>query len=184
MTIDTSHPAFGRLRPVPAAEHPELLAPSVAAAVRDPGLRAYAAPIDPQFADTEALCAEYGIPLEACVNAVVVRGTRAGVDKHAVCMTPADRRVDVNGLVRRKLDARKASFAPMDFAVEATGMEYGGITPVGAPPEWPIWVDTVAADADWVCIGSGIRGSKLFLPGASLLSLPGAEAVEGLARPV
>ena len=70
----------------------------------------------------------------------------------------------------------------MEFAVQATGMEYGGITPVGAPADWPIWVDPVAADTEWVCIGSGIRGSKLFLPGASLLLLPNAERVEGLAR--
>ena len=85
--------------------------------------------------------------------------------------------------IRRRLDARKASFAPMDFAVEATGMEYGGITPVGAPPGWPIWVDGAVADAaGWLCIGSGIRGSKLFLSAADLLALPAAQRVDDLAR--
>ncbi|WP_040159584.1 YbaK/EbsC family protein [Nigerium massiliense] len=181
--IDRTHPVFGRLEPLPAAEHPELLAPSVAEAVQDPELQAYVAEIDPQYADTEQLCAHYDVPLDASINAVIVRGTRAGTEKFAVCMTPADRRVDVNGLVRKKLDARKASFAPMDVAVEATGMEYGGITPVGAPAEWPIWVDPLAVEHDWVCVGSGVRGSKLFLPGSSLLTLPNSEAVEGLTRP-
>ena len=32
-----------------------------------------------------------------------------------------------------------------------------------------------------VIIGSGIRGSKLRLPGALLARLPGAEVIEGLA---
>ncbi len=172
---------FGRLSPVPAADHPELVAPSVAAAltfVPD----ALVAPIDPAFADTEALCAEYGTPLEASINAVVVKGVRAGVERYCVCMTPAHQRVDVNGLVRRRLDARKASFAPMDEAVTLTGMEYGGITPVGVPADWPIWVDPDAVAVEWACIGSGIRGSKLFIPGRAFLDLPNAEAVEGLAR--
>ena len=29
----------------------------------------------------------------------------------------------------------------MDTAVALTGMEYGGITPVGLPTDWPILVD-------------------------------------------
>lgn len=164
-----------------AAERPDLVADAVASAL--PFVpEALVAEIDPDFADTEALCAEYGIPLEACANAVVVRGVRAGTEKHVVCLTRADRRVDVNGLVRRRLDVRKASFSPMDHAVEASGMEFGGITPVGAPADWPIWVDGAVADSDWVCIGSGLRRSKLFLPARALLDLPGAERVDDLAR--
>ena len=173
--------AFGRLAPLPAAEHPELVAPPVAEGLRHVP-DALVAAIDPAFADTEALCAEYGLPLEWSVNAVVVRGVRAGVERYVVCMTPAHKRVDVNNVVRRRLDARKASFAPMDYAVEATGMEYGGINPVGLPDGWPIWVDGAVADRDWVCIGSGVRHSKLFIPVTGLLSLPGAERVDDLAR--
>jgi prolyl-tRNA editing enzyme YbaK/EbsC (Cys-tRNA(Pro) deacylase) len=92
--------------------------------------------------------------------------------------------VDVNNVVRRRLDVRKASFAPMDLAVAESGMEYGGITPVGLPASWPVWVDAAVADTELICIGSGIRGSKLLLPGASLLKLPGAERVDGLARDI
>ena len=173
--------AFGRLAPLPAAEHPELVAPPVAEGLRHVP-DALVAAIDPAFADTEALCAEYGLPLEWSVNAVVVRGVRAGVERYVVCMTPAHKRVDVNNVVRRRLDARKASFAPMDDAVALTGMEYGGITPVGVPSGWPIWIDPDALAVEWACIGSGIRGSKLFIPGTSFLDLPDAEAVDGLAR--
>ena len=173
--------AFGRLHAQPAAEHPELVAPPVAAALRYVP-DALVAEIDPAFADTDALCAEYGLPLEWSVNAVVVKGVRAGVEKYVVCMTPAHQRVDVNNVVRRRLDARKASFAPMDEAVSLTGMEYGGITPMGVPVDWPIWVDPDALAIEWACIGSGVRGSKLFIPGRAFLDLPSAEVVEGLSR--
>lgn len=173
-------PLFGTLGVTPALDRPDLLATPTRTLLEHTGLEALVAAIDPALADTEHLCAHYGVPLDASANAVVVRGTRAGVDSHVVCMVLATDRLDVNGAVRRRLGARKASFAPMDYAVEATGMEYGGINPIGAPADWPIWVDGAVADRGWVCIGSGIRGSKLFVPTATLLGLPNAERVDGL----
>jgi len=70
----------------------------------------------------------------------------------------------------------------MDEAVERTGMEYGGITPFGLPADWPLLVDAAVLAAPAVVVGSGLRGSKLLVPGAVLGLLPGAEAHEGLAR--
>jgi prolyl-tRNA editing enzyme YbaK/EbsC (Cys-tRNA(Pro) deacylase) len=96
----------------------------------------------------------------------------------------ATTRADVNGLVRRRLDARKASFAPMDLAVAETGMEYGGITPVGLPAGWPVLVDAAVATTPLVVIGSGVRRSKLVLPGASVAELAGAAVEDGLGVPV
>lgn len=140
--------------------------------------------IDPAHADTETLCEVYDLPLEVMANAVLVRGVRGGEERYACCLTLAHRRVDVNNVVRRRLDVRKASFAPMDVAVERSGMEYGGITPVGLPADWPVWVDGAVADSDLVCIGAGTRGAKLLVAGAALLNLPAAERVDGLARDV
>ena len=113
---------------------------------------------------------------------MVVAGKREGEIRYAACMVLATTRADVNGVVRRRLDVRKASFAPMDEAVELTGMEYGGITPIGLPAGWPILVDAAVAAAAAVVIGSGIRGSKIALSGRALTALPGAVVVEGLAR--
>ena len=80
--------------------------------------------------------------------------------------------------------AMKASFAPMADAVELTGMESGGITPIGLPPEWPILIDERVAEAEELIVGSGIRGSKLLVTGSQLAALPGAEVISGLAKPV
>ncbi|MDR1806604.1 MAG: hypothetical protein LBR33_01580 [Propionibacteriaceae bacterium] len=174
---------FGHLETLPAVEHPELLGAPVAAAIAAvPGALVFA--IDPALAETEVLCATLDLPLSCSANAVLVTGRREGVKRNACCMTLAHRRVDVNGVVRRRLDVRKASFAPMDEAVRESGMEYGGITPIGLPPEWPVWVDGAVADTEWVCIGSGIRASKLIVPGAALAQLPGAARIDGLARDV
>lgn len=173
---------FEKLNPVPALERADLLPAAVLDAVGAHVPQALVFEVDPAHADTDTLCEVYDLPPEVMANAVLVQGRRGGDERQACCLTLAHRRVDVNNVVRRKLDVRKASFAPMELAVAASGMEYGGITPVGLPADWPVWVDAAVADTAVVCIGAGIRGAKLLLPGAALLELPGAERVEGLAR--
>jgi prolyl-tRNA editing enzyme YbaK/EbsC (Cys-tRNA(Pro) deacylase) len=176
--------AFGSLAGVPALDRPDLLAAPVEKALRGwPDAPAVlVAEIDPDLADTAAFCAEYGVAMDASANCVVVAGRRGGDTRYAACMVLATTRADVNGVVRRHLDVRKASFAAMDDAVALTGMEYGGITPVGLPADWPILVDAAVAEVPAVIIGSGVRRSKLLLPGAALARLPGAEVLTDLAR--
>ena len=180
----------------PVLSHPELLAKPVAAALADwlggPGALSGAgdagdievAAIDPDLADTAAFCEHYGVPLEESANCVVIAARRGGETTYAACLITAVTRADVNGVARRRLGARKASFAPVDDALAATGMEYGGITPIGLPPDWPVLIDAAVARQPHVIIGSGIRGAKLRLPGPLLASLPAAEVIEGLATPV
>jgi prolyl-tRNA editing enzyme YbaK/EbsC (Cys-tRNA(Pro) deacylase) len=181
-----SWPVLGTLVGVPALDRPELLGKPVLAALEamDPADAAsvVVAEIDPDLADTAAFCAAYGSPLDGSANCVVVAGRRGEETRYAACLVLATTRADVNGLVRKRLNARKASFAPMDDAVALTGMEYGGITPIGLPDDWPVLVDAAVAAAAAVVIGSGIRASKLALPGALAARLPSAEVIEGLAR--
>lgn len=140
-----------------------------------------AAPIDPELADTAAFCAAYDVNMDDSANCVVIAGRRGDVTRYAACVVLATTRADVNGLVRKRLDARKASFAPMDEAVALTGMEFGGITPIGLPAPWPIFIDAAVLGRDVVVIGSGLRRSKLALPSAALADLHGAEVIDGLA---
>jgi prolyl-tRNA editing enzyme YbaK/EbsC (Cys-tRNA(Pro) deacylase) len=181
---------LGKLATEVATDRPDLLAPAVVAALAAwpadapvPVTDILVAPIDPELADTAAFCEAYDVALDASANCVVVSGKREGEARFAACMILATTRADVNGVVRRHLDVRKASFAPMAEAVELTGMEYGGITPIGLSPQWPVLVDAAVAAAPAVVIGSGIRGSKIVLPGAALAALPTAVVIEGLGQP-
>ncbi len=140
-----------------------------------------AAPIDPALADTAAFCERYQVELVDSANCVVIAGRRGEVTRYAACVVLATTRADVNGVVRKLLDARKASFAPMDDAVSRSGMEYGGITPIGLPADWPVYVDAGVLARDVVVIGSGLRASKIALAAASLERLPGAQVIDGLA---
>jgi prolyl-tRNA editing enzyme YbaK/EbsC (Cys-tRNA(Pro) deacylase) len=139
------------------------------------------APIDPDLADTAEFCARYSVALEDSANCVVIAGRRGAETRYAACVVLATTRADVNSVVRRRLDARKASFAPMADAVKLSGMEFGGITPIGLPESWPVLVDRAVLDRGVVVIGSGLRRSKLALPSSALAELSRAEIVDGLA---
>jgi prolyl-tRNA editing enzyme YbaK/EbsC (Cys-tRNA(Pro) deacylase) len=178
---------IGVLEAVPARERPDLVAPPVAAA-----LAAWAGPvpvdeigvaeIDPGLADTAAFCQRYEVGLDESANCVVVAARRGGETRFAACVVLATTRADVNGLVRRHLEGRRASFASLEAAVAETTMEYGGITPIGLPADWPILIDAAVAASPRVVVGSGLRRSKLTLPGKALGDLPRAEVLEGLGR--
>jgi len=173
----------------PALERTDLLADPVAAALRaletsSDGAhlvrQAQVVPIDPQYSDTDALNAHYALDPEATGNCVLVAGKRTGEERIAACVVRAPDFADVNHIVKKRIDVRKASFLPVERAVEMSGMEYGGITPVGLPEDWRLFIDGAVADRATVLIGSGVRHSKLLVPGALLVALPGAERVENL----
>lgn len=178
---------------VPALDRPDLLAPSTVAALTSwarsvPAVadEVTVAEIDPALADTAALNEAYGLPSSGSVNCVLVVGRRDGAERFAAAGVRATSRADVNNVVKRLLDVRKATFLPMDRATSDSGMEYGGITFLGLPPAYRVLLDasvaTPDADAgDRVLIGSGVRRSKLSLPGVLLAAAPGVELVDGLA---
>jgi prolyl-tRNA editing enzyme YbaK/EbsC (Cys-tRNA(Pro) deacylase) len=175
---------IGSFTPVPALDRPDLLAPVVAHALEQwpHAEEVGVVEIDPELADTAAMTQAYDVPLAASANCVLVSGRRAGEERLAACLVRADTRADVNNLVKRTLDVRKASFHPMERAVAETEMEYGGITPVGLPEGVRLLVDRSVLDIDTVLIGSGVRRSKLLLPGRLAAALPGAEVLDGLGQ--
>ena len=181
-----SIPHLGTLTSLPAAEHPELVAAPVAAmlAAWPQADEVAVVEIDPELADTAAMSEAYDVSLLASANCVVVAGRRDGEERVAACVVRADTRADVNSLVKRTLDVRKASFLAMERAVAESGMEYGGITPLGLPAPWRLLVDARLLNIDVAVVGSGVRRSKLLLPGRLLAQVPGAEVVPDLARPM
>lgn len=146
----------------------DLLTGPVAAAVR-----AWTGPVpadqllyvdtDPEIADTAVFVEHYGPELlDASANCVVVAGRRGESATLAACVVKSATRVDVNGVVRKHLGARKASFAPMDTATGETGMEYGGITPSASrptgPSSWtpPYWTPS----GSWSAAAAGAASSS------------------------
>jgi prolyl-tRNA editing enzyme YbaK/EbsC (Cys-tRNA(Pro) deacylase) len=171
---------FGKLDFVPSLSQPELLAKPTENLIRQQALgdEVLVAAIDDSLADTAAFCEAYDIGLDVSANCVIVEAKRADKIWYAACVILATSKADVNGAVRRHLDARKISFAPMDTATSLTGMEYGGITPLGLPADWPILIDNQVIQAGQVIIGSGLRRSKLLLNAKLFETLPNTTAID------
>ncbi|MEC3920309.1 YbaK/EbsC family protein [Nocardia sp. CDC160] len=178
-----SLPTIDGLVSLPAVQHLDLLAPPVAEAVSAWPQAEHLAvvEIDPSLADTAAMMEAFSLPLTAGANCVLVAGKRDGEERVAACVVRSDTRVDVNKIVKQTLDVRRPSFMPMDRAVGESGMEFGGITPIGLPTSWRLLVDSRVSTIEVAVIGSGLRRSKLLLPGSLLTRLPGAEVIEDLA---
>jgi prolyl-tRNA editing enzyme YbaK/EbsC (Cys-tRNA(Pro) deacylase) len=138
---------------------------------------------DPTLADTAQFCEHYGYALSESVNAIVVIGKK-NPPIHVMCLILADSRLDVNHVVRKRLGARKASFASAEQTRELTGMEIGGVTPFGVTTELPVWIDARIMDCDRIIIGGGGRHRKLLVSPKTLAAHPMAEVVDDLASPL
>lgn len=170
---------LGKLDFTDVADNSGLIADPVRKMIQEknlPGI--YVSEIDSKVSDTAAFCEQYGVSKSVSANCVVIEAKVTDRVWYATCMILATDRVDVNGVVRRYLAARKVSFAPMDIAVSMTAMEYGGITPIGLPPGWPIIIDRAVAVSEELIIGSGVRKSKLLVSGTLLAMLPNAVVMD------
>ena len=139
-------------------------------------------PCDPELADTAQFCEAYGFEPADSANTILVVGKR-DPRVYVACVLLADSRLDVNGVVRKKLGIRRTSFASAEESAEVTGMTMGGVTPFGLPPELPLWIDQRVMTRDRIVLGGGSRDRKILAPPSILEQLPGAEVVEDLARP-
>ena len=137
-------------------------------------------PCDPELADTAVFCERYGYPLSVSVNTILVKA-KTGGERYVACVALANTRLDVNRVVRKRLGARRVSFASADETRAVTGMEIGGVTPVALPDELEIWVDARIMACDWVILGGGDRSRKIRVEPRLFELLPGAAVVEGLA---
>jgi prolyl-tRNA editing enzyme YbaK/EbsC (Cys-tRNA(Pro) deacylase) len=174
---------LGSLVAVPASTRTDLLASPTLAALRAADLldAVGVVEIDPAVSDTATTQRTFGLSMNNLANCVIVGGKREGVERVAACLVLATGRADVNNIVKRSLDVRKASFLPVERAVELSGMEYGGITPIGLPENWPILIDRAVIETDIVVVGSGVRRSKILTRGQTLARLPGVQVIDGLA---
>lgn len=154
--------------------------PRVIAALDTAGVAYEVMLCDADLADTADFCRAYGVALSESANTIVV-ASRQPPGHNAACVALATTRLDVNGLVRRRLGVRKVSFASAEVTKDLTGMEIGGVTVPGLPSSLPVWVDSAVTAIPSVVIGAGTRTAKIRLSGSDLARFTGVEVVEGLA---
>lgn len=159
-----------------------ILLGKVQAALDVLGLQYRVMDCDPALADTAQFCEAYNFRLDQSANAIIV-ASKGAEPKFCCCVVLATGKLDVNNAVRKLLGVRKASFATAEQTRELTGMEIGGVTPIGLPEDLPIYVDAAVLEQSEVVIGGGNRSSKIILNPQEFKKIPGAAIVGQLARP-
>ena len=158
----------------------DIVPPSVVEILRASGLDYDVLPCEPDLADTAVFCEHYGFPPEDSVNTILVKA-KTGGERFAACALLAHTRLDVNRCVRKRLASRRVSFASAEETERVTGMTVGGVTPLGLPPDLPLWVDARIMERREIILGGGTRHSKIRVPPAIFERSPGIEIVDGLA---
>ena len=158
----------------------KIVSAAIASVLRASGLDYEVMPCDPALADTAVFCAHYGYPPEDSVNTIVVKA-KTGGERLVACALLAHTRLDVNGCVRRRLAARRVSFASAEETERLTGMTIGGVTPLALPEDLPLWVDERIMQRREVILGGGTRHTKIRVSPAIFERSPGVEVVTGLA---
>ena len=135
---------------------------------------------DPALADTTEFCAAYGIAPEDSANTILVVG-KSEPPVVVACVVLATTRLDVNHVVRRRLNVKKCSFASADQTVGYTGMMIGGVTAFGLPVSIPVWVDAAVMARERIVLGGGSRSWKIRCAPDALTRLENLEVIDGLA---
>lgn len=140
------------------------------------------AEIDPKYADGKTFCKEYNIDPKYGVNCLIVKGIRGNNETYAVLLVPVGYKYNMNSVVRKELNARMVSVAPLDYVLEKSNMEYGSITPIGLSSDWLIFIDPKVIENDKIIIGGGYKNVKIKLPSKELLNLPNVKLLDRLAK--
>lgn len=153
----------------------------VVAHLRQLGAEHDIVPCDPALADTAAFCEAYGYSADDSANTIIVVG-KGDTPRPVACVVLASTRLDVNGVVRKRLEVRKASFASADETMQLTGMEIGGVTAFALPEGLPIWIDAAVMARERIILGGGSRAIKVLTPPSTLAMLDNATVIDDLAR--
>lgn len=152
----------------------------IARVLGDSSLEHEIMPCPPELADTNVFCEHYGVPLAQSANTIVVKAKPG--DRFVACVLLADSKLAVNRVIRKRLSARKVSFASTEETRALTGMELGGVTPIGLPLDLTLWVDARVMEQPYIVLGGGDRNSKIKVDPAIFNHIDGAEIVPELAE--
>ena len=155
--------------------------PEVRRVLDEAGMAYEVLPCDSELADTAVFCRHYGYPLDDSANTLLIKA-KTGGERFVACVLLATTRLDANRTVRKRLGARRLSFASAQETQRLTGMELGGVTPLGLPRALPLWVDARVMLRGQVILGGGNRQAKVLVSPEIFRHTPNTTLVPGLAR--
>jgi Cys-tRNA(Pro)/Cys-tRNA(Cys) deacylase len=126
--------------------------------------------------DAEEVAEALGLPYFMVYKTLVVEPE--GANKPALVMLASERQLDLKKTAAA-LGVKKARLAAHKDAEAMTGLKVGGISALALRDRnWPVYLDSIAAELEHICISAGQRGVQLRVPVTPLVSLLRARLAE------
>lgn len=117
-----------------------------------------------------------GLPVENVYKTLITRPFGRG-GKPAAVLIPGPEQLDLRQLARI-VDEKKIRLASRSEAESQTGMQAGGISPLGLLQKpFQIFVDARALELNRVYVSAGVRGAQVGLAPSQLLKITNGRAI-------
>lgn len=111
-----------------------------------------------------------GLPLTQVFKTLVARGDKTGV---IMAVVSGAAEVDLKVLASVSGN-KKAEMVHLNEVLPLTGYIRGGVSPLGAKKNYPVYLDRTALDQPIISISAGLRGVQIFLRPDDLMKATGA----------
>ena len=135
-------------------------------------LREYA--VDEEHLAAPEVAKAIGMPPEQVFKTLVARGDRSGV---VLAVIPGNAELNLKALAAASGN-KKIDLVPVKEVLGLTGYVRGGVSPVGAKKEYPVYLDETAALWDVISVSAGARGCQMLLAPDDLVRITGATAAD------
>lgn len=113
-----------------------------------------------------------GMPLEQVFKTLVVRGNKQGI---LMACIPGGDELDLKALAQVSGN-KKAEMVHLKEVNGLTGYIRGGVSPLGAKKDYPVYIDSSILDWDKIAVSAGVRGCQLMLAPQDLIKATKATA--------
>lgn len=113
-----------------------------------------------------------GMPLEQVFKTLVVRGDKQGI---LMACIPGGDELYLKALAQVSGN-KKAEMVHLKEVNGLTGYIRGGVSPLGAKKDYPVYIDSSILDWDKIAVSAGVRGCQLMLAPQDLIKATKATA--------
>ncbi|MFS0840300.1 Cys-tRNA(Pro) deacylase [Paenibacillus sp. 1P03SA] len=114
--------------------------------------------------DAGTVAGKVGIGIGSLYKTLVLRGDKTGV---LLACIPGDKELHLKALASVSGN-KKVDMVPVKELQALTGYIRGGVSPLGAKKNYPLYLERAALDTEPVSISAGRRGLQIFLSGRDL----------------
>lgn len=125
--------------------------------------------VDEDKLDAVHVAQKAGLPPAQIFKTLVVRGDKTGI---IMAVVPGDAEIDLKALAKASGN-KSAAMIHLKEVLPLTGYIRGGVSPLGAKKNYPVYIDEKAKDWNKISVSAGHRGYQMVLAPDDLQKVSG-----------